>query len=865
MFRSRILFCLATTPLLWACPQTQDDGLVETGTPPTTTESLDVEHAWLTIPYDDPMDARTILAVYGLRDLQPDGESGVLLTFGPSFNTYFADVQGFNIYSPDDNNYPYDGFVEPLNMTLSEDVDVVAPIGAESELLHRTTVRLELPTPMVTGSTYYVRAVGGTRDESRYDAATMHQVPWTGYPLTAGINARHFIYGEDASSPVTEPLVKQVLGLRGMERVAPNILRVILGAATDASKLNDATTFTLTTEAGDSQPTAVGLRRYPEVFLPGGPWPFPDKFFRHDVYLTFASALPDDAEVTLQLAEGTTTGQESLTVRTGALHNPHLKVNQEGYLPESAEKWAWYGAWMGTSGTLEVDESLRCRVHDAETDAVVLESSLSFRYDANTSVEGNYKLNESREHLYRCDFSSLTTEGRYYVSLDGAGRTYTFRIAEDVFERAFSVSMRGLLVQRSNDDFEGTNSRYLKPAGHGEPVYIPYMEDAPVIGGHYDAGDYNPRVRWQVARNLMLAYEAFPEKFSDGQLDIPESSNGIPDILDEVAWSLQPLLALQDADGGVGGTNGLVLESHADPNFVETIERDPWRQFSFEKERYTTLVYAALGAQAARLWEAQGQSDQSAVYLDGAVRAYEWAQGGDPTEHPWLYAWASAELAHSTGNGQYLEGYTASGYTFSGVDDDHTGIWAAMAYARLPAALADETLQAELKGHIETMAENWTARGDTFAYPVIRHPWSPTTWGQGAYPNQVEPIVMAHALAPTTVTRDRLHRAINLTLGVNPLNRSWLTGLGDNPIVGPTHLYGWSTYQGLIPPGLHSEGPIRNPPDTWFPDNTPNLEDTPTMYNYYDVRYCIPLNEGVTTSQAMTAMMLGLLLPDRDD
>ena len=66
---------------------------------------------------------------------------------------------------------------------------------------------------------------------------------------------------------------------------------------------------------------------------------------------------------------------------------------------------------------------------------MVLESSLSFRYDANTSVEGNYKLNESREHLYRCDFSSLTTEGRYYVSLDGAGRTYTFRIAEDVFER----------------------------------------------------------------------------------------------------------------------------------------------------------------------------------------------------------------------------------------------------------------------------------------------------------------------------------------------------------------------------------------------------------------------------------------------
>jgi hypothetical protein len=835
----------------------------DTGSPPKAPDYIDVETDWLAIPYDNPIDARTVLAVFGLRDLQPDGKSALVLTFGPSYNAYFEDSQGFNIYSPDDGNYAYKSFVEPLSITSQDGPDVVAALGEQAALIDRTTVRLELPTPMVEGATYYVRAIGGSRNEEGFDPATMHQVPWTGYPLTAGVNAKHFTYGSQSASLVTDTVVSQVFGLRGVQQVAPNILRVVLGSATVQSELVEPINFSLIRGEDTVQPMAIGLRSIPEVFLPGGPWPFPDKFFRYEVYLTLEAPLAADAEFTLELAEGTTSGRASLTFSSKGLHNPHLKVNQEGYLPESTEKRAWYGAWMGTGGSLEVNPDLKCRVHKADTDEVVFEASLDFRYDANTSIEGNYKTNESQENLYTCDFSSVTTEGSYYVSLDGAGRSYPFRIAKDVFERAFAVSMRGLLIQRSNDDFVGTDSHYIKTDGHGEDVTIPYMADGPVIGGHYDAGDYNPRVRWQVARNLMLAYEAFPEKFSDSQLDIPESANGIPDILDEVAWSLKPFSYLQDTDGGLGGTQGMLVESHADPNFVETIERDPWKQHSYEKETFSTLIFAALAAQASRIWEKLGQSETAAHYLDGAIQAYQWAESNKPTDSPWAYAWAAAELANTTGDASYLEGYTASGYTFSGVDDDHAGIWAAMAYARLPAALADASLQNSIKSNIESMAANWTEKGDSFAYPIIRHPWSPTTWGQGAYPNQIEPAMMAHALAKSPETRDRLHRAINLTLGVNPLNQSWLTGLGDNPIVGPTHLYGWSTYQGLMPPGLHSEGPHHSPPENWFPDNTPSVLDTPTMYNYYDVRYCIGLNEGVVTSQAMTAMTLSVLLPDR--
>lgn len=41
-----------------------------------------------------------------------------------------------------------------------------------------------------------------------------------------------------------------------------------------------------------------------------------------------------------------------------------------------------------------------------------------------------------------------------------------------------------------------------------------------------------------------------PEKFTDNQFNIPESGNGIPDILDEARWELEWMLKMQDAATG---------------------------------------------------------------------------------------------------------------------------------------------------------------------------------------------------------------------------------------------------------------------------------------------------------------------------
>jgi len=42
----------------------------------------------------------------------------------------------------------------------------------------------------------------------------------------------------------------------------------------------------------------------------------------------------------------------------------------------------------------------------------------------------------------------------------------------------------------------------------------------------------------------------FPSQFVDGQFNIPESGNGVPDILDEARWELEWMLKMQDKESG---------------------------------------------------------------------------------------------------------------------------------------------------------------------------------------------------------------------------------------------------------------------------------------------------------------------------
>ena len=164
------------------------------------------------------------------------------------------------------------------------------------------------------------------------------------------------------------------------------------------------------------------------------------------------------------------------------------------------------------------------------------------------------------------------------VILVQASRSADFRIWCGAAEEAFRVHMGGLYQKRCGIAKTEPWTHWTAGACHTNVVrgvFAPEEGTLPkgvrwfdiirqstdwtggerltLAGGWHDAADYDRRpAHLAVVNDLCAAYLMRPGNFRDGQLAIPESANGIPDILDEAEWGLRHLRAGQQADGGVG-------------------------------------------------------------------------------------------------------------------------------------------------------------------------------------------------------------------------------------------------------------------------------------------------------------------------
>ena len=214
-----------------------------------------------------------------------------------------------------------------------------------------------------------------------------------------------------------------------------------------------------------------------------------------------------------------------------------VAVNQIGYRP-SSEKTVIYNGGSAAETFAIVDAStgenvfegkLSSPVQDAATDSLVMKG----------------------------DFTGLETPGTYSVCVetpDGPLETPGFVIADDAYEEVYRAAVKMLDLQRCGTELpEESAGAYVHPVCHaGEAVIYGTEETKDVAGGWHDAGDYGRYVvaGAKAAADLMLAFEDYD--LTDDDLGIPESGNGIPDILDEVRWELEWMLKMQEpATGGV--------------------------------------------------------------------------------------------------------------------------------------------------------------------------------------------------------------------------------------------------------------------------------------------------------------------------
>jgi endoglucanase len=165
----------------------------------------------------------------------------------------------------------------------------------------------------------------------------------------------------------------------------------------------------------------------------------------------------------------------------------------------------------------------------------------------------------SGDTVQTADFSALKTDGRFCLEVAGVGVSWPFAIAPDAYARTFYLAMRSFYGQRCGTavDLGPEFPGYTHDACHKENAYHATSGKTGVKAagnkGWHDAGDYGRYVvnSGLSTGTLLWTYEMFADRVKAVRLNIPESDNTLPDILDEIRWNLDWMLSMQDEDGGV--------------------------------------------------------------------------------------------------------------------------------------------------------------------------------------------------------------------------------------------------------------------------------------------------------------------------
>jgi endoglucanase len=366
-------------------------------------------------------------------------------------------------------------------------------------------------------------------------------------------------------------------------------------------------------------------------------------------------------------------------------------------------------------------------------------------------------------------------------------------------------------------------------------------------GGWHDAGDYGRYVvnSGITTGTLMWAWELFPESFVSLSLDIPESNNKIPDLLDEVAWNLRWMYSMQDADGGVWHKQtsaafpalALMPEDDRTVSLVIGTGRAPY------KSSCATANVAAVAAIAARVYRPfdTAFADQSTVVAD---KAWRWVStnpnvtfknpagvttgeyGDEDCRDEML--WASAELWRS------LDRADARAYFLANVDEANGAIrsddpvsWsevgAMAAWTHLLGSRPDSSPSLPLRSEQATsrlLMTRTIAAADAIVARASKHPYRVPmndrdyVWGSNAVAlNYGLQLLVANELAPDPRYVAAARDISRYILGNNALGISFVTGTGERSPQHPHHRPSAGDRIAAPWPGLLAGGPNRHNQD----------------------------------------------------
>lgn len=425
------------------------------------------------------------------------------------------------------------------------------------------------------------------------------------------------------------------------------------------------------------------------------------------------------------------------------------------------------------------------------------------------------------ETVCKADFTDVKAEGTYYVVV-GDEQSYSFKIGNDVYDDVTVAVVKYMYTQRCGMEL---TEEYAGAVAHGtchtsEATIYGTNTKKDVSGGWHDAGDFGKYVvpGAQTAMDLMLCYEENPSMWSDDNIGIPESGNGVPDILDETRYELEFLLKMQDeATGGVYHK----VTTKAFPGFIMPDE-DMGELVLSPISTTATGDFAGVMAKAYVVYSPIDK-DFANQCLAASKKAYDYMEtnagkGGfhnpsdistgeypDETDTDEMY-FAAAMLYVATGEDKYMD--KVDSILSSGVPMGYG--WIEMgAYANMALIDKNDKIKDAIIAEADKFVEN--AKADGYDCSLGKDGYC---WGSNlGVCNNARLLLWAAELTGDSKYSDLAYRQLDYLFGENSLSMCFVTGFGTKYPDDTHHRPSYAA--GSTVPGMLVGGPNGNLEDAY--------------------------------------------------
>lgn len=542
-------------------------------------------------------------------------------------------------------------------------------------------------------------------------------------------------------------------------------------------------------------------------------------------------------------------------------------VNQLGYLPNS-KKLAILSEPLqaGASASLAPGTVQVCT---KDGSCLLEKPSTSFGPDE-----------ASGDFVWQVDFSELTTSGTYILKC-GNCTSYPFAIGTELYGSLTALLSKALYFQRCGTELPARYAgKFARTDCHLQPSFLwteyerhrndelaeSDMQKLDIRGGWHDAGDFGryPTAASVALAHILYAYRFFPEAFAES-LKLPESDNGMPDILNECLYELRWMLQMQDAEGGVYHKQTTLR--HAD--FIMPCE-DKAPLLLFPVSSMAVADFAAIMALASRIYRPFDEAFAEQAF-SVALKSYRWlnqhpefvpftnpsacntGEYGDSSDTD-ERMWAAMEFYRCTGEEGYLiqakkyfdeiknptefgwanvggfAGWALLENELSGTSENKDTL---SAFEQVFRTVYKETILKEANRLLEVI--------DSCGYGVSLSP-TDYVWGSNMVVlNRAMLFGTAYLLEPKEAYRTGAVRQMDYLLGVNAVDYSYVTGVGAHAFCNPHNRVTEADGIDETIPGFVSGGPNSHPAGELGIATIP--AGTPPMKCFLDRWECYSLNE----------------------